>query len=86
MCASHELVPLVDFLSSAHAIAESGGLPLQLASMLTKPLWWAMEQLGLSSDDSSSTMSYEQRWRLARGSYVHLPALEVSSISELILA
>lgn len=83
MCAAHELVRLDDFLNSTHAITDSGGLPLQLASMLTKPLWWAMEQLGLSSDDSSSSVSYEQRWKIARGSYVHLPALEVSSFMKL---
>lgn len=83
MCASHELVRLDDFLNSTQAITESGGLPLHLASILTKPLWWAMEQLGISSDDSSRTVSYEQRWKIARGSYVHLPALEVSSSPEL---
>ena len=69
-----DLVLLEHFMASTRPVTGAAGF--QVSSSLERPLWWAMERLGLAGDGRVS--SYEQRWKSAQGSYVHLGIVKVS--------
>jgi len=69
-----DLISLEHFMASTQPVTEPASFRVQLSS-LERPLWWAMERLGLAGDGHVSA-SYEQRWKSAQGSFVHLEAVK----------
>jgi hypothetical protein len=67
-------------MTSTRPLTETASFRGQLSSSLERPLWWAVEQLGLWGDGHASA-SYEHRWKSAQGSYVHLGAVKVSTFA-----
>jgi hypothetical protein len=48
--------------------------------LVTTPLCWVMEQLGIGITDETSLTPYETRWSLCKGSYVDVGAVQVRRI------
>ncbi|KAF8308113.1 hypothetical protein DL93DRAFT_2231869 [Clavulina sp. PMI_390] len=78
---TNELVPFSEYLTSSGPSSPNTSSPASVSyfstATLSTNLWWAMEQLGLSSgDDAGASLPYEQRWRSAAGEYVLFAAVK----------
>ena len=67
-------MPLKEFMTSTASIYYTESLARRVAGyMVGKPLWWAMEQLNLVSDEIERAPS----WNKQVGDYVFIETLEV---------
>ncbi|KZT26511.1 hypothetical protein NEOLEDRAFT_1177512 [Neolentinus lepideus HHB14362 ss-1] len=77
LCDSKAYIPLQYFLTSTQSIYDHGSLPLRIASyVLGKPLWWALQQVGIVDGDQSRSESDAQKWRKVKGDYVVVDLVE----------
>lgn len=68
---------MTQFRTSKQSIYDQGWLPYRIASfVLGKPLWWALQQLSIVSDDAGGSENDIERWKRVKGDYVVVSLLE----------
>ncbi|EPQ58042.1 hypothetical protein GLOTRDRAFT_72055 [Gloeophyllum trabeum ATCC 11539] len=77
LCDSKAYIPLQYFLTASQSIYDPGSLPLRIASyVLGRPLWWALQQVGIVDGEQGGSESDSQRWRKVKGDYVVVSLVE----------
>ena len=80
LTSSKAYFPVPQFLSSPQSIYDPGWLPYRIASYVVgKPLWWALQQLNIVSDDSGGHAGDAQSWARVKADYVVLSLLECAA-------
>ncbi|KAF7778602.1 hypothetical protein Agabi119p4_2947 [Agaricus bisporus var. burnettii] len=74
---NNTLLLLNEFMSSKVSVYDSGWLPYRIASFVVgRPLWWALEQVGIVGDEGILTSSSQTKETVWWGDYVSLPLVE----------